>query len=126
MRHKALNYRHLIDLKVIPGLDEVTVSDGHIEIGAACTHRTSNTLRSCGRNCRCWRNWSRTWRTCACALRARLGGNLCFAEPHSDPATLLLALEARLTVEGAAGSRELGMEELIAGAYSSTFNRAKF
>jgi hypothetical protein len=27
-----------------------------------------------------------------------IGGNLCFAEPHSDPATLLTALDAQLTL----------------------------
>ena len=36
MRHEALNYRHLIDLKVIPGLDAIEVRDGTLEIGAAC------------------------------------------------------------------------------------------
>src|ERR1700746_3147554 len=40
MRHRALSYSHLIDLKVIPGLSAIEAHDGVIEIGAACTHRT--------------------------------------------------------------------------------------
>ena len=36
-----------------------------------------------------------------------LGGNLCFAEPHSDPATLLLVLGGTVKVESAAGAREI-------------------
>ena len=39
MRHRALSYSHLIDLKVIPGLNAIEPRDGVIEIGAACTHR---------------------------------------------------------------------------------------
>ena len=37
-----------------------------------------------------------------------LGGNLCFAEPHSDPATLLTALGAKAHVQGRAGDRTVG------------------
>jgi carbon-monoxide dehydrogenase medium subunit len=48
-----------------------------------------------------------------------LGGNLCFAEPHSDPATLLLVLGGAVRVESAAGVREMPVGELIAGAYAS-------
>jgi len=48
-----------------------------------------------------------------------LGGNLCFAEPHSDPATLLLVLGGAVNVESAAGAREIPVGELIAGAYAS-------
>src|SRR5690349_18768805 len=38
MRHRALSYSHLVDLKVIPGLNAIEARDGVIEIGAACTH----------------------------------------------------------------------------------------
>src|SRR5260370_18161324 len=39
MRHRALTYNHLIDLKVVPGLNTIAARDGVMEIGAACTHR---------------------------------------------------------------------------------------
>ena len=34
-----------------------------------------------------------------------IGGNLAFAEPHSDPATFLLACDARVELTGAGGTR---------------------
>jgi carbon-monoxide dehydrogenase medium subunit len=49
-----------------------------------------------------------------------LGGNLCFAEPHSDPANLLFALDAKARVQGRSGERVLGVDELIAGAYETS------
>jgi aerobic carbon-monoxide dehydrogenase medium subunit len=49
-----------------------------------------------------------------------LGGNLCFAEPHSDPATLLLALGAKAHVRGKAGARSLTIDKLITGAYETS------
>lgn len=119
MRHKALNYRHLIDLKVVPGLDQVSAKNGHIEIGAACTHRSIERSALVGEKLPVLAELESHVANVRVRATGTLGGNLCFAEPHSDPATLLLALEARLTVEGASGSRELSMEELIGGAYSN-------
>jgi carbon-monoxide dehydrogenase medium subunit len=49
-----------------------------------------------------------------------LAGNLCFAEPHSDPATLLLCLDARVVVEGRQGQRFIGIEDLLVGAYETS------
>src|SRR6202043_1311824 len=40
MRHKALNYQHLVDLKVIPGLNSIDLQGDTLEIGAASTHRS--------------------------------------------------------------------------------------
>ena len=73
MRHKALNYRHLIDLKVIPGLDAIDLSgESHRDRRGRARTEASSARRWFAKNCRCWRNWNRTWRMCACALRARL------------------------------------------------------
>jgi len=44
-----------------------------------------------------------------------IGGNLCFAEPHSDPATLLTALDAQITLTSSSGSRQLPMASFITG-----------
>ena len=49
-----------------------------------------------------------------------LGGNLCFAEPHSDPATLLTALGAKAHVQGKSGSRTVEITKLISGAYETS------
>jgi carbon-monoxide dehydrogenase medium subunit len=48
-----------------------------------------------------------------------LGGNLCFGEPHSDPATLLLCLDARLLLAGPAGEREVMLPEFVVGPYET-------
>ena len=49
-----------------------------------------------------------------------LGGNLCFAEPHSDPATLLTALGAKAHVQGKTGTRTVAIDKLITGAYETS------
>jgi carbon-monoxide dehydrogenase medium subunit len=120
MRHGALSYRHLVDIKVISGLDAVTLRGDSVEIGAAVTHR--NIERS--ELVRAKVPVLAEMESHVANIRVRgsgtLGGNLCFAEPHSDPATLLLVLDGQVTVANAEKSRELGVQDLIAGAYANS------
>lgn len=119
MRHKALNYPHLIDLKVIPGLDTITARNGAIEIGAACTHRSIERSALIREKQPALAELESHVANVRVRATGTLGGNLCFAEPHSDPATLLLVLEARVKIEGESGSRKIAIADLIGGAYSN-------
>jgi aerobic carbon-monoxide dehydrogenase medium subunit len=117
MKHAGLRYEKLVDIKTIPGLDSIEERDGAIRIGALATHLAleqspliRDTLPALARL---------EAHVANPRVRASgtLGGNLCFAEPHSDPATLLLCLDARLELVGRDGERELGLDEFIIGAY---------
>jgi carbon-monoxide dehydrogenase medium subunit len=119
MKHSALNYRHLIDLKVVPRLDSIEVCDGTLEIGATATHRSIERSSIVQKNQPALAEMESQVANVRVRATGTLGGNLCFAEPHSDPATLLLVLGGTVRVEGAAGSREIPIGELIAGAYAS-------
>jgi len=119
MKHQALNYRHLVDLKVVPGLDSITVRDGFLEIGTTSTHRSIERSALVQKNQPALAEMESQVANVRVRATGTLGGNLCFAEPHSDPATLLLVLGGAVNVESAAGSREIPVGELIAGAYSS-------
>lgn len=46
-----------------------------------------------------------------------IGGNLCFADPHADPATALLAYDTVVVVEGARGVRTLTLEAFLKDTY---------
>ena len=119
MKHQALNYRHLIDLKVVPGLDSIEVRDGSLEIGATSTHRSIERSALVRQNQPALAEMESQVANVRVRATGTLGGNLCFAEPHSDPATLLLVLGGAVRVESAAGAREIPVGELIAGAYAS-------
>src|SRR5437667_9923681 len=84
MKHDVLRYKHLIDVKVIPGLDSIELHDGMIRIGATATHR--NIERSALLRSRL--PAFATMESPVANVRVRntgtLGGNLCFAEPHPD------------------------------------------
>ena len=71
--------------------------NGTLVVGAAVTHRELE--RSAARPRAAARARAR-WSATVANLRVRevgtLGGNLCFSDPHSDPATFLLAVDAEV------------------------------
>src|SRR5690242_8883314 len=119
MRHRALSYSHLVDLKVIPRLNVIESRDGVIEIGAACTHHSVETSPLVREKLPAFAELESQVANIRVRATGTLGGNLCFAEPHSDPATMLLVLGAKVRIESAAGAREIPIEKLIAGAYAN-------
>ncbi|MDP6619302.1 MAG: FAD binding domain-containing protein [Nitrospinota bacterium] len=48
-----------------------------------------------------------------------IGGNLCHADPASDPPTALIAAGAEVAVLGPAGARDLAVEDLSRGYYET-------
>ena len=119
MKHDVLRYRHLIDVKVIPGLDAIELRDGMIWIGATATHRSierSALLRS---RLPAFTNMESHVANVRVRNTGTLGGNLCFAEPHSDPATLLLVLGASVAVEGPHGRRDIPTDDFFTGPYET-------
>ena len=120
MKQGALRYDALIDLKTVPGLDAVTDLGDKIEIGSLATHRTiarSELVRTVVPTLARLEGIIANPRVRATGT---LGGNLSFAEPHSDPATLLLALDATVTIDGPAGRRAIDLADLVAGPYETS------
>jgi aerobic carbon-monoxide dehydrogenase medium subunit len=120
MKQAGLRYEHLVDLKTIPDLDAVAADGSTLRIGALATHLALE--RSPLVRARLPALAELVARIANPRVRATgtLGGNLCFAEPHSDPATLLLCLETRLRVVGPAGARELAVNELVVGPFETS------
>ena len=119
MRHGALGYQHLIDIKMIRGLGAIHLQDAALEIGAAATHRSLERSELVRQKQPVLAEMESHVANVRVRASGTVGGNLCFAEPHSDPATLLLALDAKVKLEGAQGTRELPISEFIRGAYAS-------
>ena len=120
MKHDLLRYQNLVDVKTIPGLDRIEAKNSSVVIGSAVTHRAIE--RSPIVKDRLAVLSEMETRVANVRVRATgtLGGNLCFAEPHSDPATLLLALEAKAQIQAKSGARTVTIDKLITGAYETS------
>ena len=113
------NYGHLVDVKAIEELRRLDVADGTLSIGAAVTHRElerSPLVRSQ------WPALAEMERAVA-NIRVRtsgtLGGNLCFSDPHSDPATFLLAADAELVCRRGIVPRTLPLRDFLRGPFQT-------
>jgi carbon-monoxide dehydrogenase medium subunit len=120
MKHDLLRYEHLVDVKTIPGLDKIELKNGVLLIGGAATHRAIEHSGAVKQKLSVLADMENKVANVRVRASGTLGGNLCFAEPHSDPATLLLALGAKVNVQGKSAARALGIEQLITGAYETS------
>lgn len=51
-----------------------------------------------------------------------LGGNLCYADPSTDPPGCLLALDARVVLSGTQGERELPMQDFLVDYFTTALH----
>ncbi len=109
---------HLVDVKGIEELAGLGAEDRLLSVGATTTHRELERSPAVRER---WPALAEMERGVA-NLRVRhagtLGGNLCFADPHSDPATFLLAADAVLVCRRGGGPpRRVPVGEFVAGPY---------
>jgi carbon-monoxide dehydrogenase medium subunit len=109
----------VIDLKRIPDLGGLVDGDDALAIGATVTHRALE------RSALVRVRWPLVAGVAAHVANVRVrnvgtvGGNLAFADPHSDLATLFLVFDATVRLASAAGARELPMRDFVRGPYET-------
>jgi carbon-monoxide dehydrogenase medium subunit len=119
LRLGLLHSRHLVDVKKIPALGELAWDGKTMHIGAAVTHRRLE------RSADIAAHLPLLHRAAALVANVRvrnvgtLGGNLCFGDPHSDPAPALLVYNTRVKIGTLGGDRSIGLEEFFVGLYET-------
>jgi carbon-monoxide dehydrogenase medium subunit len=109
----------VIDLKAIRELRELAMVDGDLRIGAAVTHRAIERHPEVAATLPVLRDVEHIVGNVRVRNVGSLGGNLCFAEPHSDPAPLLLALDAQVRLVSSRGEREVPLAGFTIGAFET-------
>ncbi|HLN85304.1 MAG TPA: FAD binding domain-containing protein [Candidatus Limnocylindrales bacterium] len=120
MKHDLLRYQHLVDVKTIPALNKIEVKNGALVIGSTATHWAIERSALVRQHLPVLAAMAANVANIRVRASGTLGGNLCFAEPHSDPATLLTALGARVHVQGKSATRSMAVDKLITGAYETS------
>ena len=120
MKHDLLRYEHLIDVKTIPVLNQIDLKNGSLMIGSTTSHRTIERSQLVKQKLPVLAEMEAQVANVRVRASGTLGGNLCFAEPHSDSTTLLVALGARATVQGKSGTKTVTVDKLITGAYETS------
>jgi carbon-monoxide dehydrogenase medium subunit len=114
------SFEHLVDIKPIETLGRLDADGDVLRIGGTVTHRRVERSPAVAER---WPDLVEMERVVA-NVRVRnvgsLGGNLAFADPHSDPATFLLAAGASVTLQGAGEARTVPLEAFVLGPYETT------
>ena len=106
----------LVDLKGIDELRGLEIgADGRLRIGAATTHRTLERSALVGHQLPALAELETRVANVRVRNTGTIGGNLAFAEPHSDPATFFLACGATIELAGPNGRRELSIGDFVLG-----------
>jgi aerobic carbon-monoxide dehydrogenase medium subunit len=120
-------FEHLIDVKTIAGLDTLALSSSGetLVVGATVTHRTLERAPLVRSHVPMLADMERQVANVRVRTVGTLAGNLCFAEPHSDPPAALLVHEARLVLHGPSGIRRLPLAEFLVGPYETALGPAE-
>lgn len=117
MKERLVHYPHLVDIKTIPGLDGVELDPARRElrIGALATHFALERSPLVNERAPLLAQVESQIANVRVRVAGTVGGNLCFAEPHSDLAPLLLAWGATLELASAGGRREVPVDSFFIG-----------
>jgi carbon-monoxide dehydrogenase medium subunit len=118
MKLGLLRPRHLVDVKRIGGFGDI--ADGpRLVVGAAVTHRAVERSALVRARCPLVASVARHVANVRVRNVGTVGGNLAFADPHSDLATLFLTLDAVVELVSPRGRREVPLVEFVCGPWET-------
>jgi carbon-monoxide dehydrogenase medium subunit len=120
MKEGLVQFERLVNVKGVSGLNDVKQNNGDIHIGALCTHHELENSPILKEKLPALVKLEENVANVRVRQVGTLGGNLCFAEPHADPGTLLIALGARLVAEKGDRNREIPAESFFVDAYETS------
>jgi carbon-monoxide dehydrogenase medium subunit len=120
------SFGHLIDLKGIEELRGVRAENGSLVVGAAVTHRQLERSELVLERLPALAAMERRVANLRVREVGTLGGNLCFSDPHSDPATFLLALDAEVECRrGSLPARRVAVRDFVVGPYHTALGEGE-
>jgi len=119
MKEGLVRYERLINVKKL-GLNQIGSENGALKIGALCTHRELENSPLLQQRLPAFANLEHHVANVRVRQAGTLGGNLCFAEPHADPGTLLIALEAKMIAARGESTRAISAEAFFVDAFETS------
>jgi aerobic carbon-monoxide dehydrogenase medium subunit len=116
---------HIVDIKKVPGIDRLDDDPqaGALRIGPLVTHRTLEKSEIVQSHFPLLAEMERDLANVRIRNVGTLAGNLCFAEPHADPAAVLAVYEAIVTLRSADGERRVGIDDFFTDYFETVVQR---
>ena len=107
----------LVDLSKLAELHRLDVDGDELVIGAGVSHRSVHRSTIVRDRLPLLARVEEAVGNARVRAQGSIGGNLCFAEPKSDVATVLIALGASVVLAGPDGRRRITLDSFIDGPY---------
>jgi carbon-monoxide dehydrogenase medium subunit len=119
-------FDHLVDTKGIDELAGIREEESTLVIGATVTHRQIERSALVLERMPALAAMERQVANVRVRSVGTLAGNLCFSDPHSDPATFLLALDAEVESRRGDGStRRRALRDFLGGPYEPVLDHGE-
>lgn len=115
LKMRLAEYDYLVDLKRIPELRAIELTQDHLVIGSMVTHAVIAGDPDIHREVPALADLCGTIANPRVRSSGTIGGNICFAEPTADPPTLLAALDAKLYLASVRGERCVLADSFVKG-----------
>ncbi|MBI2986596.1 MAG: xanthine dehydrogenase family protein subunit M [Deltaproteobacteria bacterium] len=125
MRLGLLHSKMLVNIKHVPGMDQLELENGSLRVGSLVTHRRVETSALVRERFPLIARMESKVANVRVRNVGTLGGNLAFAEPHSDPATLFLVYGAEVVLQSSRGQRRIPLSEFFVGPYETVMEPAE-
>src|SRR5207247_10552540 len=119
MRHGLVRTESLNDVTKIARLHNLAWDGEALRIGSCVTHRTLETAPIMLEHAPTFAYAEAQVANVRVRNQGTLGGNLCFNDPHSDPATVLLVHNASVRIGSQNGERQLSLEGFVLDRYAT-------
>ncbi len=116
MKQRRMVPRYVVNLKTIPGMDEITYDENRgLRIGALTTIQAVKNSVFVKRHCKILAQAAGVESSVQIRNVATLGGNIANASPAADAPLALLAVGASLVLARSGGQREVPLEDFFTG-----------
>src|SRR5262245_64529152 len=119
LKEGLLRVRCLIDIKRVSGLDAILSEQGAVTIRATVRHRTVERSPLLHERCPLLARVAAHVANVRVRHVGTIGGNLAFADPHSDLATIGLAFDGAVSLWSRAGERQVPLADFVLGPYET-------
>jgi carbon-monoxide dehydrogenase medium subunit len=116
---------HIVDIKGVAGLDRIEFEPRAqtLKIGGLVTHRSLEISPVVLEHFPLLAEMEQHVANVRVRNVGTLAGNLCFAEPHADPGTLLSAFDARIKVRSTRRERNLDIADFFVDYYQTALEQ---
>jgi carbon-monoxide dehydrogenase medium subunit len=125
MKKRLVHPSYLVNIKGLKGLHYIREDEEGLKIGALATLREIETFPLVRQRLKVIAEMVHTIGSVQIRNVGTLAGNLCFADPASDPAPILIALGANLKIASSEGERILPVEKFFTDFYETALSRGE-